>query len=167
MKKPNLFYVLFSLGILLVACAWSQTLLPNTRESPEALPNTSETPEVANWDAWSFTWKTAEKFADVTVSWGDEQKTYLPEQPNYLFLAVQYEIVNTSDKTQEIHLPQGPMYLTDKEQNVFDLVGLAWDDTILMAVLATWFIRQVFWIFRQKFRQAIALFRPGRARFIL
>jgi hypothetical protein len=34
-------------------------------------------------------------------------------------------------------------------------------------VMATWFIRQVFWIFRQKFRQAIALFCPGWARFIL
>jgi hypothetical protein len=29
-------------------------------------------------------------------------------------------------------------------------------------VLTTWFIHQVFWIFWQKFRQAIALFRPGR-----
>lgn len=124
MKKPNLFYALFPLGILLISCGWVQSLLPAT----------SEASEVANWDAWSFTWKTADTFADVTVNWTEgDQKTFLPEEPNYLFLAVQCEIINTSYQTQEIRLPQGPMYLTDDQQNVYDLVGLARDDSIFMA----------------------------------
>jgi hypothetical protein len=37
----------------------------------------------------------------------------------------------------------------------------------VLPVLATWFIHLIFWDFGQEFRQAIHLFHPRRARFIL
>ena len=72
-------------------------------------------------------------YDDVTVKVEDLQKTFLPEQENSHFLAVTAEIINISKDTQERRFPQGPIFLLDDEQNKYDLVGIAKDDTILMS----------------------------------
>jgi len=123
MKKTTAFSLLLLLGVVLCACNGGQS------ESSSL----NDTGDFANWDAWSIIWQTAQTFDDVTVDLGDQQKTYLPEQENYVFLAVQAEILNISQETQEMRFWQGPIYLTDQDQNVYDLVGIANRDTILMA----------------------------------
>lgn len=123
MKKLVCFCTMLLLGTLLSACA---------RANPGS-PDAKEAGDFANWGAWSITWQTAQTFDDVTVDLGDQQKTYLPEQENYVFLAVQAEILNISQETQEMRFWQGPIYLTDQDQNVYDLVGIANRDVILMA----------------------------------
>jgi hypothetical protein len=123
MKKSIVFFVLLLLGIVLCACRGGQ---------PES-SSSSDAGDFANWGAWSITWQTADTYDDVTVDLGDQQKTYLPEQENYVFLAVQAEFLNISQETQEMRFWQGPIYLTDQDQNVYDLVGIANRDVILMA----------------------------------
>ena len=123
MKKLVCFCTMFLLGTLLSACAQANP------ESPDAM----EAGDFANWSAWSITWQTAATFDDVTVHREDKQKTYLPEQENYVFLAVKAEILNISQETQEMRFWQGPIYLTDQDHNVYDLVGVAHEDMILMA----------------------------------
>jgi hypothetical protein len=86
----------------------------------------------ANGGTWNFCWRTAATYPDLTVDWAQEQKTYVPEQADYVFLSVQSEIVNTSFKTQEIRLSKDTFYVTDKDQNQYDLVGLVRSDSILM-----------------------------------
>lgn len=122
MKKSYRFYTLFLLGIFTISCAWARSFLPGN----------SAASDVADWDAWNFSWKTAATYPNVTVTWGQEQKTYTPEAPNDLFLAVQAEIVNTSFQTQDIRLSKDTFYVTDKEQNTYELVGLVRSDSILM-----------------------------------
>ena len=122
MNKSTTFFALLILGIVLSACKGeaSESSLEDARD-------------FANWEAWSIIWQTADTYEDVTVKIGDKQKTYLPEQENYVFLAVQAEILNISQETQEMRFWQGPIYLTDQDHNVYDLVGVAYDDTILTA----------------------------------
>ena len=122
MKNIRLSYTLFILGMLLTACGKTQAELPATGEG-----------EIANWGAWRFTWKTARTYFDVTVQAEDKQKTYFPEPEGSVFLAATTEIVNISNETQEIRFPQGPIYLMDENQNKYDLVGIAKEDTILMS----------------------------------
>ena len=117
------FCTLLLLAILLTACAGA----------PSGSPDVAGAGDFANWDAWSILWQAAETFDDVTVKIEDKQKTYFPEQENYVFLAVRAEILNISQETQEMRFWQGPIYLTDQDQNVYDLVGIANRDVILMA----------------------------------
>lgn len=122
MKTTKLFYVLILLGLLLTAC----------KGSSSGVAAGADAGDFANWNAWSITWKTAQTYDDVTVKIGDEQQTYLPEQENYVFVAIQAEILNISQQTEEMRFAQGPIYLTDQDQNIYDLVGIANKDTILM-----------------------------------
>ena len=123
MKKLVRVYTLFLLGTVLAACAGGRSAIADTKEEGD----------FANWRAWSILWQTAETYDDVTVDLGDQQKTYFPEQENDVFLAVQAELLNISQETQEMRFWQGPIYLTDQEGNVYDLVGIANRDVILMA----------------------------------
>lgn len=123
MKKTTTFSLLLLLGVVLCACNGGQS------ESSSL----SDTGDFANWEAWSIIWQTADTYEDVTVKLEDKQKTYLPEQENYVFLALKAEILNISEETQEMRFAQGPIYLTDRDHNVYDLVGVAYEDTILMA----------------------------------
>jgi hypothetical protein len=122
MKKTMIFEIFLLLGVLFSAC--------KGKTESSALGDAGD---FANWDAWNITWKAAEPFVDVTVKIGDEQKTYAPQQDGYCFLAVQAEMINTSKDTQEMRFPKGPIYLTDKEEKVYDLAGVAEGETILMA----------------------------------
>jgi hypothetical protein len=89
--------------------------------------------DIVNWRDWRITWITANKFSDVTVSLGNEKKTFLPEQEGFIFIAVQAEMINISNETQTMRFPQGPIYIKDNKEQLYDLVGLAQDNTILMA----------------------------------
>jgi len=123
MKRITIINLLFLLGIVLYGCG---------RGGPD--PALSEDAgNFANWDAWSIVWQGASTFVDVTVKMEDKQKTYLPEQENYVFIAIKAELLNVSNETQEMRFWQGPIYLTDQDKNVYDLVGIANVDTILMA----------------------------------
>lgn len=121
MKKLMVLQIVLLLEIVLTACSRAQST------------TSGNTGDFANWGAWKITWKTAQNFVDVTVKLGDAQKTYAPQQADYVFLAMQAEMINTSQETQEMRFWQGPIYLTDKDQNVYDLVGVAHQDMILMA----------------------------------
>jgi hypothetical protein len=123
MKRTSAIGLLVLLGIVLGACSSGQS---------GATP-ASDAGEFADWDAWSITWQAAETFADVTVKSEDAQKTYLPENPDHVFLAVRSELLNISKETQEMRFWQGPIYLTDGEDNRYDLVGIANRDVIFMA----------------------------------
>ena len=123
MKKTTAFSLLLLLGVVLCACSGGQSESSSSNDNGD----------FANWDAWSIIWQGASTFDDVTVKIGDKQKTYLPEQANYVFVAVKAELLNISNVTQEMRFWQGPIYLTDQDQNVYDLVGLAHKATILMA----------------------------------
>lgn len=123
MKKTTVFSLLLLLGIVLCGCGGGK--------SEPTL--SGDAGNFANWDAWSIIWQGASTFDDVTVKIGDKQKTYLPEQGNYVFVAVKAELLNISNETQEMRFWQGPIYLTDQDQNVYDLVGIANVDVILMA----------------------------------
>jgi hypothetical protein len=123
MKKLVLFQILFLVGMLLPACGGTRSAASDAKEAGD----------FANWEAWSITWQAANTFDDVTVKIDDMQKTYLPEQENYVFVALMAEFLNISQETQEMRFWQGPIYLTDQDQNVYDLVGIANRDVILMA----------------------------------
>jgi len=123
MKELVRFCTLFLLGVVLIACASVQS------EDPSA----SEASDFTNLAAWTIIWGNADTYVDVTVKFGDKQKTYVPEQENYVFMAVSADILNISEETQEMRFAQGPIYLTDQAHNVYDLVGVAYEDNILMA----------------------------------
>jgi hypothetical protein len=123
MKHIAVLVALSLFGMVLIACG----------KGGSATPPSGDPGDFANWKAWSITWKLAERFDDVTVKIGDAQKTYLPEEPNYVFLAAQAEILNISNETQDMRFWQDPIYLTDESNNVYPLVGLAHDDSIFMA----------------------------------
>jgi hypothetical protein len=124
MKNFVLFYVLFLWGILLTSCG-------GTQSAPSAA---AEAGDFAKWEAWSITWQHSQTFGDVTVKMEDKQKTYLPEQKNYVFLALKAELLNISQETQDMRFWQDAIYLTDpRSQNVYPLVGVAHSDVILMA----------------------------------
>ncbi len=122
MKKSKVLAIFLLFVVLFSACK-------GKTESPAS----GDAGDFANWDSWNITWKAAEPFVDVTVKSGDEQETYAPEQDGYWFLAVQAEMINTSKDTQEMRFPKEPIYLTDKEEKVYDLAGIAEGETILMA----------------------------------
>ena len=123
MKKLVLFQILFLAGILLPACSGAKSAASDAKDAGD----------FAKWDAWSITWQHSQTFADVTVKIGDQQKTYLPEQADDVFLALTAELLNISKDTQEMRFWQGPIYLTDPDQKVYDLVGIANKEVILMA----------------------------------
>jgi len=123
MKKTTAFSLLLLLVIVLCACRGGQSEPTSSGDAGN----------FANWDAWSIIWQGASTFDDVTVKIEDKQKTYLPEQENYVFIAIKAELLNISNETQEMRFWQGPIYLTDQDQNAYDLVGIANVDAILMA----------------------------------
>jgi hypothetical protein len=123
MKNGVLLYTFLLVGILLTACAYAS---PETAEPLRPA-------DFANWEAWSIVWEAAETFDDVTVTWEEKQKTFFPEQEGFVFIAIRAAIVNIGRETEEIRFPQGPIYLTDADQNKYELVGVTNKDTILMS----------------------------------
>lgn len=87
----------------------------------------------ADWTAWNMQWVGAAQFIDVTVVNGEDQATYVPVEHGYLFLAMKAQIVNVSNDTQQMRFPQGPVYLTDSTEKKYELVGIAYEDAIMMA----------------------------------
>jgi hypothetical protein len=123
MKNFVLFHFLFLWGMLLTSCSSTQSTSSTTADGA-----------FAKWEAWSITWQHSQTFADVTVKIGDKQKTYLPKQANYVFLALKAELLNISQETQEMRFWQDAVYLTDpKSPSIYNLVGVAHTDVILMA----------------------------------
>ncbi len=89
--------------------------------------------DFADWKAWNMQWLGAAQFVDVTVVIDKDQATYVPVEQGYLFLAMKVQIINISNDTQQMWIPQGPVYLTDATGKKYDLVGIAYEDSIFMA----------------------------------
>lgn len=125
MKNTRRFYA-WLLGIFVVlACKALQPSPP--------LAATPAEDDFLNLNAWRVTWRFGGTFDDVTVTFNDAQKTYPPEQENYVFLAMQAEIENISDANQEMRFLKEPIYLEDQAGHTYNLAGIAQKDTILMA----------------------------------
>lgn len=126
MKTLGRFRILFLLWIVFIAC---RALQPKPTEPTP----TSDAGDFTNWKAWGIAWQSVEIHESVTVKWEEDQKTYVPEQKDHIFLMMRSEILNISSDVQEMRFPKGPIYVTDPEGNVYDLVGIAKQENFLMA----------------------------------
>ena len=127
--KKNRFIVLALL--LSVLGVWACAGVGKATPAPTLTP--VEGGDFTDWKAWNMVWVGATPFADVTVKVGEDQTTYLPVEQGYLFLAMKAQIINVSNETQQMWYPQGPVYLTDDNGKKYDLVGIAYEDAIMMA----------------------------------
>lgn len=127
MKKNKNMYVLSALVVWLFACV---TILPETSTQGQM---DIEGGDFADWTAWDMVWVAATRFEDVTVTSDELQEIYQPVEPGYLFLAMKANIRNISNDTQQMWFPQEPIYLTDATGTKYNLVGIAYEDTILTA----------------------------------
>lgn len=127
MKKNKNMYLVLALVVGLFACV---TIQPQTATQVQM---NVEGGDFADWTAWNMVWVAATRFVDVTVTVEELQETYQPVEPGYLFLAMKANLRNISKDTQQMLIPQGPVYLTDAAGAQYDLVGVAYDDTILMS----------------------------------
>jgi hypothetical protein len=109
-------------------------VLSGCRGAEAEVPSFRNDGDFANWNAWSIVWQQSQTFGDVTVKIFEKQQTYVPEQSGFVFLALSAELLNISSETQEMRFWQGPIYLSDPTtETIYDLVGIANRDVILMA----------------------------------
>lgn len=127
--KKNRFIVLMLL--LSVLGIWACAAVSWAAPAPTLVP--TEGGDFADWKAWNMQWLGAAQFVDVTVVIGEDQATYVPVEQGHLFLAMKAQIINVSNDTQQMWIPQGPVYLTDSDGKKYDLVGIAYEDAIMMA----------------------------------
>lgn len=128
-KKKNRFIVLMLL--LSVLGVWACAAVRWAAPAPTLAP--VEGGDFADWKAWNMQWLGAAQFVDVTVVIGEDQATYVPVEQGHLFFAMKAQIINVSNDTQQMWFPQGPVYLTDSDGKKYDLVGIAYEDAIMMA----------------------------------
>jgi hypothetical protein len=126
--KNNRFIILVLLSVL---GAWACVGVGGASPAPTLVP--VEGGDFTDWKAWNIVWVAATPFADVTVKVGEDQATYFPVEQGYLFLAMKAQIINISKDTQQMWFSQGPVYLTDDSGKKYDLVGIAYEDAIMMA----------------------------------